>query len=68
MKYTKDDLETQVALLSVLARGCKNHRSYRAIRPPRSTAVRPAGIHLICGMCAFIYSAAEDLRRVEVEV
>jgi len=52
------DLETKVGLLTVLARGCKDHRSYRAIRSPT----------VLCGMCQLMYSVAQDLRRVEVDV
>jgi len=51
-------LETQVALLAVLARGCKKHRSYRAIRKPQ----------VLCGMCNLLYSTAQSLRIVKVEV
>ncbi len=53
-----DTLETQIALLTVLARGCKAHRSYRAKRKPQ----------VLCGMCNLLYSSAQDLRRVEVDV
>ena len=55
--HTKGDLETQVGLLSVLARGCKTHRSYRAIRPP-----------IQCGYCKMLYSVAQTLRIVKVQV
>ena len=50
----KDDLiETEIALLVVLVRGCSQHRSYRAIRKPRA----------LCGKCELLYSVAQDLRR-----
>lgn len=52
------DLETQVGLLTVLARGCKKHRSYRAIRKPQ----------VFCGRCNLLYATAETLRFVKVEV
>lgn len=63
MMHSKDelyvaDLETKVGLLTVLARGCKKHRSYRAIRSPK----------VLCGMCNLLYSTAQALRIVEVEV
>ena len=58
LKKRASILETQVGLLTVLARGCKAHRAYRAIRQPQ----------VLCGMCTLLYSAAEDLRRVEVKV
>ncbi len=52
------DLETKVGLLTVLARGCPDHRSYRAIKQPK----------VLCLPCRLLYSAAQDLRRVEVDV
>lgn len=54
------DLETKVGLLTVLAVGCKAHRSYRAIRPPQAK--------FPCGICNLMYLCAQDLRRVEVKV
>ncbi len=58
LKERESILMTKVGLLTVLARGCKDHRAYRAIRQPQ----------VLCGMCNVLYSAAEDLRRVKVEV
>ena len=54
-KLEQDKKHKQIALLKILAKGCKKHPAYRAIRK--------ATEH--CGECVFVWQARVELNKLE---